>query len=163
MAKKKKPRTKQKLFQTALAVFILLLIVLLIKQLPSTQEGDSINRAIEQPINQNVERVEITGVKVANFLDKDNSLPDSAENVPVFITISQTPDYHLFYIPADELFAISITSYPFDEHLSVAEKMFLNTLAINETDACKLNVDITTPTFANPDKAGDTYPLSFCE
>ncbi len=71
--------------------------------------------------------------------------------------------YHLFYFAPEELFIISIQRYPFDEIRPIAEQEFLKTLAIGEEDACKLNVELTTPGYANPGKAGKTYSLSFCK
>ena len=60
------------------------------------------------------------------------------------------------------MFFISVVSWPFDEHRLVAEADFLDKLGITDDEACRLNVDETTPAFANPDKAGKTYALSFC-
>lgn len=107
--------------------------------------------------SQSLNRIKISGVEVADFT-KEISQDES----PSYYTIAKTADYHIFFMPADELFFISITSYPFDEHRGVAEQKLLEVLAISEDDACKLNVDITTPAYANPDKAGKVYDLSFC-
>lgn len=100
-------------------------------------------------------KIEVSGVKVNDFIK--NSREES------YITIDKTKDYHLFYIPDQELFYISITSYPFDEHVVSAEDKLLVSLGITKEEACKLNVDITTPTYANPEKAGVVYDLSWCE
>jgi len=140
-------------------------IVLLIVTLIATRKG-SLTSQINLPSTdknqgsavEDKERIEISGVKVADFIDKTNG-----GTVPSYYTISQSADYHIFYITADNLFFISITSYPFDKHRSVAEQNLIDALAISKDDACKLNVDITTPAYANPDKAGEIYGLSFCE
>ena len=111
------------------------------------------------------ERIEISGVKVLDFISKEtSSLINQIDQVKSssYYTLAQTPDYHIFYFPPDELFFISITSYPFDEHRPVAELKLLEILAISRDEACKLNVDITTPAYANPDNAGEVFKLSFC-
>ena len=162
MKRKLKTATKSKLFQTALTAFILALIVLLIKQLPAVQQAGINNLGKENRAVKEREKIEISGVKVTNFLEPIISPSNSKEGLPSFVTINQTPDHHIFYIPADELFFISITSYPFDKHLPTAEKAMLQALAITEDEACNLNVDISTPSFANPDRAGEIYDLSFC-
>ena len=160
MAKKKKVDAKQKLFQTALVVFILILVVLLIKQLPVSQQttlGPSNRKSASV---QEVERIEISGIEVNDFIK--NTASNINESGKSFTSVARTGDYHIFYIPPDELFVISITSYPFDEHRPLAENVLLDTLAISQEEACTLNVDVTTPMFANPDKAGEVYVLSFC-
>jgi len=102
--------------------------------------------------------IEISGVKVADFINKSTN--GKSQN---FYTIYQTPDYHLFYIPDQELFYVSITSYPYNEFRPLAEKQLLQSLGITREEACMLNVDLTTTTRANPDKAGEVYGSSFCE
>lgn len=105
------------------------------------------------------EKIEISGVKVNNFISQKTG----GENSSGYYTIAQTADFHIFYIPTQELFYVSITSYPFDENRTKAEGGFLTALGIEKEEACKLKVDITTPAYANPDKAGEVYGLSFCE
>ena len=99
-------------------------------------------------------KIEISGVLMNDFLK---------ESKASFITISQTKDFHIFYIPEEELFYISIVSYPYENFRTIAEVEFLTNLGIEKEEACKLNVDITTTRFGNPDKAGEVYGLSFCD
>ena len=129
-----------------------ILSVLLIKRLPK-----QIPKV--QPIQSTAEeKIEISGVKTANFLKNR-----SENNTSSYTTLAKTKDYHLFFILKEELFIVSITSYPFDSFRSIAEQEFLKKLGISQEEACKLNVDITTPMSANPDKAGKNYELSWCE
>ena len=104
------------------------------------------------------EKIEISGVNVADFINESGS-----GEQPSFFTIARTADYHFFYIPDQELFYISITSYPFDDFRTQAEQQLLHSLGITQEKACMLNVDIATPMFANPAQAGHVYGLSFCE
>ena len=104
------------------------------------------------------EKIEISGVEVSNFINESEN-----EKPPSFYTIARTADYHFFYIPDQELFYISITSYPFGDFRTQAEQQLLHSLGITQEKACMLNVDIATPMFANPAQAGHIYGLSFCE
>lgn len=57
---------------------------------------------------------------------------------------------------------ISITGDDFERERAAAERDLLGILDINEPNACRLTVMITTPAFVQNGYAGDTYPLSFC-
>lgn len=72
-------------------------------------------------------------------------------------------DYEIIYINQNDQYLISISGSPFEEKRKLAEQNFLKTFKINKEEACKLNVVITTPTFANPKEAGINYKLSFCD
>lgn len=159
MAKRKKFKYKFKpiqFFYFSVALLIISFFVAGKGGLTKTVNLDRQNRPSNSLLDKN--KIEISGVKVTDFIDETNQ-----DESPGYYTIAKTPDYHIFYLPADELFFISITSYPFDEHRAVAEQKLLEVLAISEDEACKLNVDITTPAYANPDKAGEVFKLSFCE
>ena len=156
MAKKKKLKFK------IIHLFIFAIILFVISLSISYKGGlkidlTRVNRNQDTAVDEK-ERIEISGVKVADFINQIGQ-----GKSPSYYTLTQTPNYHIFYIQADELFFISITSYPFDEHRPVAEQKLLEVLEIGEDDACKLNVDITTPAYANPDKTGEVYELSWCE
>jgi hypothetical protein len=164
MAKKKK--LKFKIIHLFIFAIILFVICLSISykgdlKIDLTRGNRNQDTAIDEK-----ERIEISGVKVADFISRETNLfinQIGQGKSPSYYTLAQTPDYHIFYIQADELFFISITSYPFDEYRPVAEQKLLEVLEISEDDACKLNVDITTPAYANPDKTGEVYGLSWCE
>jgi len=80
-----------------------------------------------------------------------------------YVTISRTDNFHIFYLPDQTLFYITISASPFNEQKDAAEKVFLEKLGITPEEACKLNVDVATPASANPDNAGQIYKLSFCQ
>ncbi len=155
---KRKTNAKEKTFVTRIIVFVFVIFFLLTL---FRVLGRIDNRKISispTPIPKQTEKqIEISGVMVKDFT-KDFQNPEDE----IFITLSRTKDYHVFYIPKEKVFFISVVSWPFDEHRLVAEADFLDKLGITNDEACKLNVDETTPAFANPDKAGKTYALSFC-
>jgi len=156
--------TKKKKYKFKPVHLLIFAVAFLIITLIITRKGGSISginlistEKKQETAVEEKKRIEISGVKVVDFIDKTNE-----DNSSSYYTIDKTPDYHIFYISTDELFFISITSYPFDEHRVVAEQKLIEALAISKDDACKLNVDITTPTYSNPDKAGEVFKLSFC-
>lgn len=102
--------------------------------------------------------IEIADVEVNNFFEKVG-IPESAS----YIIIEKNSDYKIAYLNNFNSFLISITNSPFESQRILAEEKFLDELGISETDACKLEVQVTTPRFANPDHAGIIYGLSFCE
>lgn len=77
--------------------------------------------------------------------------------------IVQNDSYVALYQPKFNDFLISITSTPFTQLRQLAEQDFLDKLQLTKDQACKLDVKITTPYFANPDIAGEIFPLSFCQ
>ena len=157
--------TKKKKYKFKPVHLLIFAVAFLIITLIITRKGGSISginlistEKKQETAVEEKKRIEISGVKVVDFIDKTNE-----DNSSSYYTIDKTPDYHIFYISSDELFFISITSYPFDKHRLAAEQKLIEALAISKDDACKLNVDITTPAYANPDKAGEVFNLSFCE
>ena len=151
--RKKRKKEKSVVIKAILVLFSVLILLTLSKTTKRFLTKNDSLAPSKKP--EQVERVEISGVFVKDFFE------DNAHQKP-HITLSRTKDYHIFYIPDQEVFFISIVSYPFDDHRIFAEEDFLDKLGITEKEACKLNVNITTPSFANPDKAGTTYGLSFC-
>ena len=79
------------------------------------------------------------------------------------VVFSETDSSQLVYHPKDNFFLISILDSPFESARLAAEQQFLQSLEISESEACKLNVSVTTPRFANPEEAGRNYKLSFCK
>jgi hypothetical protein len=74
-----------------------------------------------------------------------------------------TSDYHILYFGKTNEFLISVTGTPFDRARNDAEQALLQTLNISEEKACTLLVTISTPLFANPQYAGQSFGLSFCD
>lgn len=71
--------------------------------------------------------------------------------------------YQILYLKEFDQFLISILQSPFETIRQEAEKEFLRITQAEKDTACQLDVVITTPRFANPDLAGQTFYLSFCE
>ena len=143
-----KLKTKNNRFLKITFLFLLAIFVGFLLAKTQVQKNEIETGQSMQP------KIEVSGVKVNDFIKGGRE--------ESFITIDKTKDYHVFYIPAQELFYISITSYPFEEHIVNAENSLLEKLGITEEEACKLNVDVTTPAYANTEKAGVVYGLSFC-
>lgn len=71
--------------------------------------------------------------------------------------------YEIVYQEAFDLFLISVNEAPFEETRKKAEQAFLALLEASDSVACRMNVRVVSPYFANPDVAGQQFPLSFCE
>ena len=155
--KKKKRKKKIKLIRLFLPATIVFLVLLLLIQLPGQKES-AVSTGRSEVIKSD-NRIEVSGIEINDF--RPNSSTELTSET--YVTINKTKDYHVFYLPADELFYISIASYPFDEIRPIAEQELLKSLGIDQSDACKLNVDIATPAHANPTYAGEIYGLSFCD
>jgi len=95
---------------------------------------------------------------------KENALPNvlKINNQSNALIINQ-PGYQILYLKEFGQFLISILKSPFEEMRQKAEQKFLEITQANENTACQLNTIITTPFFANPDLAGQTFYLSFCQ
>lgn len=78
-------------------------------------------------------------------------------------TFLERDAYTVSYFPDFDSILISITASPFQANRLEAEQDLLRTLSLSAQDACKIDVTITTPNFANPDHAGQVYRLSFCK
>lgn len=100
----------------------------------------------------------VSGVTMNNIYNNESSLKSNGE-----LRFLETPKYHLIYSPPKEYFLISIVASPFPESRKEAETAFLNILGITQDQACRLNVNVTTPLSVNPDYAGNAYRLSFCK
>lgn len=78
------------------------------------------------------------------------------------IEFLKNKDYVINYFPDGEYYQIGVLNSPFEKVRKEAEEEFLRELSISNTQACSLNVEITTPFSINPEEAGAPYPLSFC-
>lgn len=105
---------------------------------------------------------------------KQNVIENSARkyemDVPVAVDkeaeeyrLVETNEYSIVYQKKFDVFIISVTGTPFEQVREKAEQEFLSLTQSTERTACRLNVKIGTPFFANPDLAGKNFPLSFCE
>jgi len=98
-------------------------------------------------------------IKTKDFTQSSNrTLPGGGEEFSPF------PEaFNFLYRTETDSFLISIFSSPFDEVRFEAERAFTKSLGISQTEACKLEVSVTTPHFANPEHSGEIFGLSFCE
>jgi len=100
------------------------------------------------------------------FEEKINQLSEQAEILNENGDLLFNPEkknYKVFYFPETQQFNISIVSSPFDQVRKTAEEDFFQMMGSDRDFVCSLNVVITTPRFANPNQAGGSYKLSFCE
>lgn len=76
--------------------------------------------------------------------------------------IADEPAFQIFYYEADKSFSIAILQEPIAEVRTVAEVQLLERLQISATDACKLFISVTVPSFVNENLSGQNLGLSFC-
>lgn len=103
-------------------------------------------------------KIKISETWVNNFYNTGRKLVDGND-----VVIKENDDYELIYQNPFKLFIIYVISSPFEKTRVKAEEDFIKSLGITKDEACKLNVRVGTPFFANPDYAKKSYPLSFCE
>ena len=102
----------------------------------------------------------ISNVKMNNFFNSANILNKEGD---MQVSDATNSGYNITYLSQFNEFLISINKSPFDQFRIQAENNFLTKLGINQQEACKLTVVITTPRFVNPNQAGQNYSLSFCQ
>lgn len=122
--------------------------------LPQTPPLPTVIPANPQILN----RVDIQGVSVNNFIETSKTIEETGE-----VFAAEKDDYVIIYHKDVEDFLLNVLSSPFESIKLEAEADFLKTLGITKIEACRLNVVIKTPRFANPDQAGKDFGLSFCE
>ncbi len=78
--------------------------------------------------------------------------------------LKSSQNFTIFYLKYDdkESFALSLSGENFEESRKQAEKTLLELLGISEEQACLLSVSEKVPYGTNPDLAGSSFPLSFC-
>ncbi len=100
----------------------------------------------------------VGGKEIKNIYNSAQNINDNGDAV-----FAQTESYQQVYILQAQYFIITVTGTPFESARQAAEQDFLKKLGISQEDACVLDVRVGTPYFANPNEAGKTYKLSFCE
>lgn len=113
---------------------------------------------IASPILPSGEKVKISEVEMNNFFKSGRKINNNGD-----VLVVDNERFQILYLAPFQQFLISILASPFDNIKKEAETDFLHSLAINEDQACKLEVWVNTTQFTNPDYAGRDYPLSFCE
>jgi len=72
-------------------------------------------------------------------------------------------DYQIVYLKESDQFLLSINKTPFEQIRGDAEEEFRKITRADKETVCKLNVTVSTPSFANPSLGGKVFPLSFCK
>ena len=103
------------------------------------------------------DRIKISNIEVNNFYTDAQSI--SSDGV---VSIFNNGQYQISYIGRGGFFQISVVHFPFDRVREEAENEFVKILGISKEEACLLPVNLTTPQYANPEYAGEIFPLSFC-
>jgi hypothetical protein len=102
--------------------------------------------------------IEISGTPLNNIY-KGSKIDNQRD---VFF-IDEPGKYQVVFLEKFNTFLISILGSPFEELRQDAEKALLIKTGLSQAEACKLDIQTTTPSYVNPDYAGRSYPLSFCE
>lgn len=79
------------------------------------------------------------------------------------VIVKEMETYQIVYLDTYQSFIISITDSDFARSRAAAERDFLGILGIDEANACRLTVQVSSPSFAQNEYGGMTFPLSFCE
>lgn len=103
-------------------------------------------------------KLNISGVEVNDFTKSPKYMDKIGD-----ILFVDSKEYQILYMEKYNKFLLSILSSPFEEIRQKAELEFLKSLGIPQEEACKLDAEITTPSFANPEQSGKIYRLSFCK
>lgn len=155
----------KKLFSKPKRLILILgtiILMLFLVALPSSSPKESTSPLPQAPLDPNnlpdSETITINNTTIKNFY------PDS-EQVNRFgdAVFTKENDFQITYQPQFNQFIISITGTGFEQTRSQAEQVLLEKLELTQTEACQLEVIVTTPAFANPDQAGIQHPLSFCK
>ncbi len=103
-------------------------------------------------------KIEISGITVNNIYEKPVITNNEKD-----VKFAANDNYEFVYLPKYHKFVITILGSPFLSLIKPASEDFVKVLGITYDQACKLNVDIGTVSFANPEYAGKRYSLSFCK
>lgn len=103
-------------------------------------------------------KIQISEVEMTDFKSYKEPINENGDHFVV-----NDINYQIVYFPDGDYFNISILGSPFETWREAAEVKLLRKLDIEGEEACKLNVVVTTPLFANAEQAGNQYPLSFSE
>jgi hypothetical protein len=151
MKKKNKKKASFNItYPLVLVIFFILIFSLKAVEKNSKTYNNSKNYSINQTKNEKVEKKEIIFRNFPKGINEDTTLKHNVY-------------YQIYYIKSEDFFLISIIGYPFQNILPLAENDLLNTLGIDKESACKIDVRITTPNFANPEESGKIHKLSFCQ
>lgn len=145
----------------ACIIFIAIITIRFSTKEPSIIETPIITNPTLVPPNIPIptgKTIEVSGVNVKNPYENTVKIDTQGDSL-----MQENPGYSLVYLRPFNEFLISITASPFEKNRKLAEEAFLLRMGITQTDSCRLKVTITTPLSINPNEAGQSYPLSFCQ
>lgn len=103
-------------------------------------------------------KIESSGIEINNvFKEEDSKITPQKD-----VLVSEESLYQILYLTQFDQFLISIITPNFEEARRIAEAEILQKTGVSKEEACKLDVQITTPSYANLELAGKTFGLSFC-
>jgi len=104
------------------------------------------------------ETIQSSGQQISNVYNTAKEVTLQTDAI-----MADNENYQIMYFKFSDEFLVTILGSPFESFQKMAERDLISQLKIDENTACRLKVSVTTPSFANPDEAGRTYGLSFCE
>jgi len=146
-----------------IAVIVIVMIAFVVNRLipdekPVSEGSPSPTTSPSSIIKPKGEKINVTGVSINNIYNSE--IRTNTRGDTLFL---ENTDYKILFFSKEEQFLLSIIGSPFNKKREQAEQSFLQTLGIDKDSACKLNVVVNTPSFANPDESGKNYKLSFCK
>lgn len=132
-----------------------------------------VNKIATTPVEntQTLPKYEVPSPTVDKFEIKTPEGPVAVSNVykyPVShlsfdgVSFRDNKDYYIAYYPQDQGFLIVMENSDIQSARQKAENDFLQTLGIDQQQACSLRVSLTVPASINAEAAGGNYGLSFC-
>lgn len=151
---------RKKIFFIAVVMVLLILAILflIISSIkPQRQEPDSSSNISPTPTDIPwAKTVEIDGVKTRDFLS--HPIRANARGDVLFV---KNENYQLVYLSNYKQFLIDISTSSADIR-EQAEKEFMNKLGISKTEACRLDVVVSSLYVPNPNLSMPRKTLTFC-
>ena len=148
----------KKIFFIITTLVFIVIIFLILSLLPELK-GGSQKISPTPAINNQQDTIQISNTPIKNFY-KDAAKIDKQGDVYI---VNVPNKYQILYMERFNSFIISVTGSPFEDLRHESEQVLLEKTGMSQSQACSLNIQTTTPSFANPDFSGKPYPLSFCQ
>src|SRR3989344_36245 len=103
-------------------------------------------------------KILVDGVIVNDFYKNAESTLSNGDAL-----LKKGEGYQISYVDQYKTFKLTITGKDFSSLRKTAEETFLTLLGVSQNDVCRLIVDVTSPSYATNQYAGQTFRLSFCE
>ncbi|OGG05683.1 hypothetical protein A3D05_01050 [Candidatus Gottesmanbacteria bacterium RIFCSPHIGHO2_02_FULL_40_24] len=102
-------------------------------------------------------KISISGVTVNDFFQVSQRQLVNGDAI-----ITDTEKFQTVYFARGNYFLITVKKEPFEIARLEAEADFLRIIGVDQINACRLEVAVNTVQFADPELAGQAFPLSFC-